>query len=107
MTDNIKLLKLVTGEDLLAELLNEGKDHLSVKNAIRVVLVPNRPGADPKSPTVGFAPWAEFAEDGTTIQLDKRHVVAVLTPIREFVNQYKSIFSKVIMPQAKLFIPGE
>jgi len=107
MTKDIKLLKMVTGEDLITEVIDEKENTLLIKNPIRVILVPNRPGSDPKAPTVAFAPYLEFAEDSTTIALDKRHVIAVVKPIKEFIGQYNSIFSKVIMPQAKLFVPGE
>jgi hypothetical protein len=108
MTKDIKLLKMVTGEDLIAEVVVEDDfGNLLIKNPIRVILVPQRPGGDAKAPTVAFAPWGEFAQDGSTITIDKRHIIAMMTPIKEFIGQYNSIFSKVIMPQAKLFVPGE
>lgn len=99
MAKNIKILKLITGQDLLAEVLPNAGEHVEnvvkIKNAIMIVVIPNR--ADPKTPNVGFGPWAEFSEE-KEFTLDKSHIIAIMTPIREFVNQYNSLFSGIVMP---------
>lgn len=105
---NLKYIKLLTGEELLAELLpripGSAPNEVSIKNPVRIIVMPNR--VDPKTPSIGFAPWLEFAED-KTVTLDKSHVVAILTPIKQFDEQYRQMFSPIMVPgQQGLILPG-
>jgi hypothetical protein len=103
MAKNIKILKLITGQDLMAEVLPSITGLVKIKNAIMIVVIPNR--VDPKTPNVGFGPWAEFSED-KEFTLDTSHVLAIMTPIKEFVTQYNSLFSGIVMPAgSNLLIP--
>ena len=47
---NVKLIRMHSGEDVVADLISEDSHHLKISNPI--VLVPGRDG------TVGFAPWS-------------------------------------------------
>ena len=103
MAANVKILKLLTGEDLLTEVLPHvpGSDpkQIVVKNPVRIVVMPNR--MDPKTPSIGLAPWAEFSDD-KTFTLDKFHVIAIMTPAKEFINQYNSMFGGLVLPTGGL-----
>ena len=99
---NIKVLKLVTGEEVLTELLENG-DKLTMRNATRIVVMPNK--IDPQQPNVGLAPWAQFSDD-KDISIDRSHVIAIMEPIKEFKTQYQAAFSGLALPQSKLIIPG-
>lgn len=106
---NIQIIRLLNGEDLLGEVLprSPGSDPSSVtlKNPVRIVVMPNK--LDPKTPNVGFAPWAEFS-DNKTFTLDKAHIVCIMQPIKEFVAQYNNMFSSIVMNPSGpgLIIPG-
>jgi hypothetical protein len=100
---SIMLLKLLSGEDLIAETLKiDGNDKVHIKNPLRVVVMPSMSENMPK---VGFSPWAPFSKD-TEFSLDNSHVIAIMEPIDEFVAQYKQSFSQIVTPQqSKLIIP--
>jgi len=103
MALNVKLIRLFNGEELLADIVSNEDLKLTIKDPIRVVLMPQR---DPKaSPSIGFAPWMEFSED-KTIELDKRHILFVVTPIKEFINQYNSLFGGIVTSTTKLILPS-
>ena len=102
MAKNIKILKLITGQDLMAEVLPSVAGVVKIKNAIMIVVIPNR--VDPKTPNVGFGPWAEFSED-KEFTIDNSHILAIMTPIKEFVTQYNSLFGGIVMPESNLIIP--
>lgn len=103
MAANIKILKLVNGDELLAELIDIGAT-ISMKNPVRIIVMPNK--IDPKTPNIGFAPWAEFSDD-KSFYLDKSHVLAIINPIKEFVNQYNSMFGGLVVPTgSNLILPG-
>lgn len=101
MASNIKLLKLINGEELLAEVTDEEGSTVKIKNTVRIIMMPSK--ADPKTPSVGLAPWAEFSED-KEIVLYKTHILCIMTPIREFINQYNSIFGGIVLPSSKLIL---
>ena len=105
MAANIKIIKLITGEELLAEVTISSPipTSITMKNPVRIVVMPNK--LDPKTPNVGFAPWAEFSED-KTFDLDKAHILAIINPIKEFVNQYNTMFGGLVVPSSNLIIPG-
>jgi Sm_like domain len=103
MAANVKILKLITGEELLGEILPGGPSVCEIKNPVRIVVMPNK--MDPKTPNVGFAPWAEFSDQKTFI-IDKSHVLCIIEPIKEFVNQYNSMFGGLVLPTSNLIKPG-
>lgn len=100
----IKILKLTTGEELLAEISdNLISDKIMIKNPVRIVVMPNK--IDPKNPSVGFAPWAEFSDD-KNFTLDKSHIVAIMAPIKDLVNHYNAMFGGLVVPTSNLILPG-
>jgi len=102
----IKILKLITGEELLGEcVINEVVGELMIINPVRIVVMPNK--LDPKTPNIGFAPWAEFSED-KHVKLDMSHVLCIMTPIKDFLNHYNSMFGGIILnPNGPgLILPG-
>lgn len=103
MALNVKLIRLLNGEELMAEVVSSNDSKVTIKDAIRVVVMPQR---DPKaSPSIGFAPWLEFSED-KQVELDKSHVLFMVTPIKEFINQYNSLFGGIVTPSTKLILPS-
>ena len=104
MAVNVKIIKLITGEELLGEVTDYHiEDNILLKNPVRIVVMPNK--IDPKTPNIGFAPWAEFTDDKTFV-LDKSHILAIMNPIKEFVNQYNSMFGGLVLPTGNLITPG-
>jgi hypothetical protein len=105
MAANVKILRLVSGEELLGEVTDSSPIPTSViiKNPVRIVVMPNK--VDPKTPNVGFAPWAEFSDD-KTFTIDKSHIIAIINPIKEFVNQYNTMFGGLVVPSSNLILPG-
>jgi hypothetical protein len=104
MAINLKLIRLISGEELMSEVTAETDTVISIKNPVRVVLMPNK--VDPKTPTVGFAPWVEFSEE-KDFTIHKAHVIVTMKPVQEFINQYNSMFGGIVsVPTTKLLIPG-
>lgn len=100
---NVKIVRLLTGEDVLGEIVADDKEVVVLKNPVRIMVMPSK--TDPKQPTVGFAPFCEWAVD-KQVTLNKSLVLTLLTPVVEFVNQYNTTFgSGVVVPDSKLIIP--
>jgi hypothetical protein len=101
MAANLKLIRLISGEELMSEVLNENDTTIDIKNPVRVVLMPSK--TDPKTPTVGFAPWFDFSEQ-KEFTLHKAHVIVTSKPVQEFINQYNSMFGGIIAPPSSKLI---
>lgn len=102
MAMNLKIIKLVTGEDLLADVAENTIATVTFKNPVRIVVVPTK---DPRTPSVGFAPWGEFSSD-KQFTIDKANILYIMAPIQEFINQYNTMFGGIVAPSSKLIIPG-
>jgi hypothetical protein len=102
MTKNIKIIRLLNGEEVLAEVVADTGLKVTIKNPIRIVVIPNK--ADPRQPNIGLAPWTEFSDDDTFV-LDNQHILLIMNPVKEFINQYQATFSKIITPQSSILLP--
>ena len=93
---NVKLLRIVTGEEVIAELLSEDTDSITVKNGL--VVIPNAQG-------VGFAPWATvISKQKPEITVDRKFLVYMAECDADVVEKYESIFSPIEKPSKKLIL---
>ena len=94
---DVKLIRVTTGEEVVAELISESDDSITVKNGL--VVLPTNNG-------VGFAPWATVIHpDEPEITLSKDHVVYIVNVQQDVSKQYNQMFgSKLITPEEKKLI---
>ena len=99
---NVRIVKLRTGEELIATVVHNGSSHILLKKPC--ILVPTA------SNQIGIAPWAfvtkEAQEGGVSIA--RTEVLYEGTPLDDLWNQYNSIFgSKLIVPERNLTTSNE
>lgn len=83
------------GDDLIAEVRNRSDKTITLKNPLRIVVVPNP--NNPKGPTVGFVPFMDWSSDDTfTLSTDL--LLCVAKPQDIFLTKYTEQFSSVILP---------
>ena len=102
MATNVTLIKFLGGEEVLAEVVSQNDTSINVKNAVRIVVIPDK--LDPKTPQVGLAPYLQFSED-KDLTFNKNLIVTTATPVTEFVNQYNSLFGGIQIPTSKIITP--
>jgi len=105
LKDKIKLVRLITGEDIVTEVTHfDTSENAHVfKNPIIVVAMPGPPG---QPPNIGFAPWMPYSKDRTFFIADK-NIITMTEPLPQFVQQYTEINSKIALPNKSLIIPGK
>ena len=87
---NIKVIRLVTAEELIGE-WNEEKS--SIMNP--VVMVPV------SKDKIGFQPWITLSDE-EEISLKDQHIMAVVTPDIKLQNEYNRVFgSGLIVPETE------
>ena len=93
---NVKLLRIITGEEVIAELVTEEETSITVRNGL--VVMPNANG-------VGFAPWASvISKRKPEIIIDHKFIVYMVECEDNVVEKYESIFSPIETPSKKLIL---
>ena len=91
----IKLLRLKSGEDVVAE-VEESEDSVMLDNPAVIM-----PMGDPRGGNVqwGFTPWAMFSND-KMIQVQREWIVFISEPAKDIVNNYRQAFgSGIVVPE--------
>lgn len=102
---DIQILKLVTGEEVLAEIESQDESCYVLVNPVGIAVVRGKDG----QPNVGLAPFPLHAEQkpDATIAILKRSVVYSYVPAQDFINNYNQIFgSGIVVPPQKQIITG-
>ena len=94
---DVKLFRISTGEEVVAELVSETDDTITVKNGL--VVLPTNNG-------VGFAPWATVINpDEPEITLSKQFVVYIVNVQEDVCKKYNQMFGrKLVTPDEKKLI---
>ena len=88
----IKIVKLITGEELIADLAG-GDITLTWSKPCVLQVVPSR--QNPDQPMMGMFPYAPYTEDHS-IDVDVDKIVWDAKPVKELYNQYNSAFGSGI-----------
>ena len=94
---DVKLIRMITGEEIIAEVLDWKDGVLTIKNALLVI---------PQQNQVGFAPWATVIDpEHPEIGLDMKHVIYSVAVAPSVIEQYAKIFgSNIVLPEKKLIV---
>jgi len=94
---NVKLFRIVTGEEVIAEVLSEDDSTVTVQNGLVVL---------PTGQSIGFAPWATVVdEDNRELVVSRNHIVYIGEISSSVKKKYNEIYgSKLITPEDKKLI---
>tara|TARA_B100000035_G_scaffold128546_1_gene109256 strand:+ start:245 stop:538 length:294 start_codon:yes stop_codon:yes gene_type:complete len=93
----VKLLRVITGEEIVAEIVDENASEVTLKNALVVI---------PTQQSVGFAPWATVIDrENPEVTVSRTHIVYVANLDESIRNKYDEIYgSKLVKPEKKSLI---
>ena len=94
---DVKLIRIITGEEVVAELLEETESYIKVQNGLVVL---------PTAQSVGFAPWATvISKENPEITVQKTHVVYLAEVQEDVAKKYNEMYgSKLVTPSSKKLI---
>ena len=94
---DVKLIRLISGEEIIAEVLDWKNGVMTIQNALVVI---------PQQGQVGFAPWATVINpDMPEIGLDMKHIIYSVEVAEPVVKQYNEIFgSNIVLPEKQLIL---
>ena len=94
---NVKLIRMWSGEDVVADLIEEKEDSIVFCNPI--VAVPTGQGQ------MGFAPWSPLLKGkNEELEVTKRYVVYIADTQEQIEEQYRDMFSVIKAPAKKLIM---
>ena len=95
---NVKLFRIATGEEVIAELVSQDDNFVTVKNGL--VVLPSPDGR------VGFAPWASVIDKTIPdLIIAKNHIVYIAEVDEQVKIKYNEIYrSKLVTPSEKKLI---
>jgi len=98
---NVKLIRMWSGEDVIADLIDDksdmGEEVIVISNPI--VAIPSGNGQ------LGFAPWSPLLKDkNEEISVKKSYVVYIADTQEQIVEQYEQMFSVIQKPSKKLIV---
>jgi hypothetical protein len=94
---NVKLIRMWSGEDVIADLKDNLTEVIVISNPI--VAIPTGSGQ------MGFAPWSPLLkEKNEEIEVSKKYVVYIADTQDQIVEQYEQMFSIIKSPSKKLIV---
>ena len=96
MKKNIQLIRLSSGEELIADVdLNSAPaDTVIVKDAI--VLIPAGEGK------IGFMPFMPYTKAKDGVEINMKWIMFMVEPIADMVEQHRNATSQIAMPEKKI-----
>tara|TARA_R100000781_G_scaffold110605_1_gene76175 strand:+ start:588 stop:872 length:285 start_codon:yes stop_codon:yes gene_type:complete len=92
----VKLVRMWSGEDVIADIVKEDSDSIVITNPI--VAVPSQ-----QQGQIAFAPWSPLLKKDK-IEVTKKYLVYIGDPQEEIIEQYNSMFGKLSKPTKKLIL---
>lgn len=94
---NVKLIRMSSGEDVVATIISDEETVLTIQDAI--VAIPTGQG------NLGFAPWSPIlSKEQKEIPVNKNFIVYVAEVNSDIVDQYQQMFSTIVTPDKKLIL---
>ena len=94
---NVKLIRMWSGEDVIADQVGDLVDSIVIRNPI--VAIPTGNGQ------MGFAPWSPLLKDkNVDLEVSKKYVVYISETQEQIVEQYEQMFSLIKSPSKKLIV---
>lgn len=84
-------LKLTTGEEIIADATATQSGQIKVTKPVLIKMLPPQIKGGP--PSLGFAPFPEYAVEGSTLFLEPLHVVYSYTPDPGIVSEYNEMIA--------------
>ena len=92
----VKLIRMWSGEDVIADITEESSDSITITDPI--VAVPSQ-----KQGQIAFAPWSPLLQKDK-LEVTKKYVVYMADPQDDIIEQYNSMFGKISKPTKKLIL---
>ena len=92
----VKLIRMWSGEDVIADIVEENTDSVVITDPI--VAVPSQ-----EQGRIAFAPWSPLLQKDK-LEVTKKYIVYIGDPQEEIIEQFNKMFGKISKPTKKLIL---
>jgi len=92
----VKLIRMWSGEDVIADIVEENTDSVVITDPI--VAVPSQ-----QDGRIAFAPWSPLLQKDK-LEVTKKYIVYIGDPQEEIIEQFNKMFGKISKPTKKLIL---
>ena len=92
----VKLIRMWSGEDVIADIVEENTDSVVITDPI--VAVPSQ-----QEGRIAFAPWTPLLQKDK-LEVTKKYIVYIGDPQAEIIEQFNQMFGKISKPTKKLIL---
>lgn len=97
---NIKNFRLITGEDVIAKYeVNYDTGNYKLIEPLQISMFP--PSGTRTAPSLGFVPFP-MASNDKEVNVNVEHIIFMVDPAEDVVQQYKQIFSEILTPTSSI-----
>lgn len=96
----VKAVKLISGEELVGEVVEESPDVIALKNVLAILISRGQDG----NLGVGFVPFAPYLGQGVVHDFKTNKLIFVKEVDTQMANQYNSIFGGVVVPPKQILL---
>ena len=89
---NVQVVKLTTGEEIIANLTDKG-DELNLVSPMLVAVQDGR---------LVFIPYMQYTSAAKEINLEKKHVMFVVTPVDSLIDDFQNATETVTKPRKSI-----
>lgn len=97
---SVKAVKLISGEELVGEVVFEENDKILLKNVLAIMIQRDAQG----NLGIGFVPFAPYLGKSATFEFLKDKLQFVNEVDDQMKNQYNSIFGGIVTPPKTLIL---
>jgi hypothetical protein len=100
MIMTVKAVKLISGEELLGEVMEETTTEIALKNVLAILISRAQDG----NLGVGFVPFAPYLGKDVIHDFNRSQLIFVKEVDEQMRNQYNSIFGGIVTPPKTLIL---
>lgn len=93
---NIKIARIATGEELICDVTELTGGRYILKDV--AILIPT------EANQLGLAPFMAYSNASEGIEMNPEFIMFMVDPVEGLLNQYKTMFGKVLTPEKKIII---
>ena len=93
---NIQLIRLTSGEEIIADVDLNGIDTDTIIMKDAIVLIPAGEGK------IGFMPFMPYTKAADGIEVDLKFVMFMVEPVEDLIKQHRAATSEIELPDNKI-----
>ena len=97
---DVKAIKLVSGEELIGEVIHEDESSISLRNPLAIMLQRTNTG----DLNIGFIPFAPYVGKDVTFDFASSNLIFSKEVDEQMKSQYTTIFGGIVTPPKTLIL---